>query len=98
MESVFLDLENSQKTLRTFLFHQILLFSKTTSQVFPVGLSTTPTLIPGGNSLFIDGRKLAAGETFFGVLDARTVFLENTRLRKLMRPIHSQKLGHVGQI
>ena len=38
-----------------------------------LGLPTTPKLIPGGDSLFIDGRKLAAGETFFGVLDARII-------------------------
>ena len=43
-----------------------------------LGLPTTPNLIPGGDSLFIDGRKLAAaGETFFGVLDACTRVLEN---------------------
>jgi len=41
------------------------------------GLPTTPNVIPGGDILFIDGRKLAAGETFFGVLDARTRVLEN---------------------
>ena len=42
-----------------------------------LGLPTIPYLIPGGDSLLIDGRKLAVGETFFGVLDARTRVLEN---------------------
>jgi len=41
------------------------------------GLPTTPNVIPEDAILFIDGRKLAAGETFFGVLDARTRVLEN---------------------
>ena len=48
-----------------------------TSADSSLGLPTTPNLIPGGDSLFIDGRKLAAGETFCEVLDARTRVLEN---------------------